>query len=325
MTLLKKRLVCLFLTFGVAAISTTAASKEAGAITGPVKIVVPFSAGALIDIIARIYADKLSARIGQPVIVENKPGAGGMVGTQRVVTEPPEKNTMLFVSSSYAVIPSVTDPMPYDTLKDLSGITLIASSPTLLVVNSQNPISSLPEFVATAKKPASHMNYGSAGVNSATDLVGKYFNQEAKTALEHIPYKGVQEGVTEVAAGRISASFPPIALALPYIESGKIKAIAVTSLKRSELLPDTPTVAEGGIPNFDYSIWYGVVMSSKTAQSVKEKLARELSEINKDPDVQKQLIRQGLVPETKVLGEFDQYIAKEITKFGKIIKSDSKS
>ena len=299
-----------------------ALAQEAQVIKAPVKVIVPFSPGALIDILARIYAPRLSERIGQPVVVENRPGAGGMVGTQRLLAEPPDKNTMLFVSSSYAVNPSVHKSMPFDTLKDLSGVASIAHTPTLVIVNSARPVNTLRELIESAKQPGAHFNYGSAGVNSATDLVGRYFNQEAGIHLEHIPYKGVQEAAAEVAAGRIDVSFPSIATALPFIKAGQVKPLAVTSPKRSALLPDTPTADEQGVAGFDYSIWYGVIMSAKTEQPVKEYLAKQIAQINQDSEVVKQLESQGLVSQTILLGEFDQYIEKEIGKFGKILKSN---
>jgi len=302
-------------------VTTHAAAQDKVVFKEPLRIVVPFSSGALIDIIARIYAEKMSPILGQPVIVENKPGGGGLVGAQRVLAEPIDRNVMLFVSSSYAVIPSVNEKMPYNTLKDFSGITFIASSPTLLVINGKSSINNLRELIDKAKESGSHMNYGSAGVNSATDLVGRYFNQETGAKLEHIPYKGVQEGVSETVAGRIDASFPPIALALPFIQSGQLKALAVTSPKRSGLLPNVPTVSEEGIAEFDYSIWYGVVMNSKTPDAVKTAISNAIVKINSDPEVLEKLSKQGLVPETKVLGEFDRYITKEMEKFGKILKS----
>ncbi|MGB6104077.1 MAG: tripartite tricarboxylate transporter substrate binding protein [Pusillimonas sp.] len=298
----------------------TGASAQAVG-SGPLKIIVPFSPGALIDNIARIYADKLSARLGQPVVVENRPGAGGMVGTQRLLAEDPEKNTLLFVSSSYAVNPSVQENLPFDTLKDLSGVSLIAYSPTLVVVNAKSEFNSVQAFVDDAKSAKQALNYGSAGINSATDLVGRYFSQEAGVPLEHIPYKGVQEGVTEVVAGRIDTSFPPIALALPFVRNNQLKALAITSKERSALLPDVPTVHETVAPGFEYSIWYGVIMSAKTADDAKRIVADHIVEINKDPDVIGRLESQGLVPQTKTLKEFDDYIESEISKFGKILST----
>lgn len=286
---------------------------------GPVKVIVPFSPGALIDNIARLYADKLSARLNRPVVVENRPGAGGMVGTQRLLNEAPDKNTLLFVSSSYAVNPSIHKNPPFDTLKDLSGVALIAYSPTLVVVNPQSGFTSIQDFVAKAKAADPHMNYGSAGVNSATDLVGRYFSQETGAELEHIPYKGVQEGVAEVVAGRIDTSFPPVALALPFIKDNRLVPLAITSKERSALLPDVPTVHETVASDFEYAIWYGVIMNALSSDEAKKEMAEHIAEITRDPDVIQRLESQGLVPQTRTLADFDKYIASEISKFGKIL------
>lgn len=318
----KLKAVIAALLFLLGSSQASAASAATVKFDAPLKIVVPFSPGALIDIIARIYAEKISRLVGQPVIVENKPGAGGLVGAQHVLLEPISGNTMFFVSSSYAVIPAITEKMPYDTLKDFSGISEIASSPTLVIVNGKSPYSRLQDLIGAARPPKSHLTYGSAGVNSATDLVGRYFNREAGTHLVQIPYKGVQEGVSEVIAGRVDASFPPIALALPFIQSGQIKALAVTSPKRSALLPGTPTVSESGPANFDYSIWYGVVMNAKTSPAIKQALANVIAQINRDPAVQTVLTRQGLVPESRQLGAFDTYIASEMDIFNKLLKAN---
>lgn len=316
-----KKLLFYSVLFCTAASSSAAAvAKQESVFQAPVKAIVPFSPGALIDIIARIYSDEITKRIGQPVVVENRPGAGGMVGTQRLLSENPDRGSVLFVSSSYAVNPSVHENMPFDTLKDLSGVASIAYSPTLVVVNANSPYNSLQDLIEAAKKPGAYLTYGSAGVNSATDLVGRYFNQETGIQLEHIPYKGVQEGVSEVLAGRIDVSFPPVALALPYIRQGTLKALAVTSPERSALLPETPTADEQGVAGFDYSIWYGVIMSAKTPEALKAHMAEQIQEINKDPQVSQKLEQQGLVPRTVTLAEFDKYIAQEISKFGKILK-----
>lgn len=318
----KKFLLCSVMAGTAIVASGNLLAQEKSPIQEPVKAIVPFSPGALIDIIARIYADEMGKRIGQSVVVENRPGAGGMVGTQRLLNEDPGRNPVLFVSSSYAVNPSVQENLPFDTLKDLSGVASIAYSPTLVIVNANSPYNTLQDLIDAAKKPDAYLTYGSAGVNSATDLVGRYFNQEAGIQLEHVPYKGVQEGVSEVLAGRIDVSFPPVALALPYIRDGKLKALAVTSLERSTLLPETPTVDEQGIAGFDYAIWYGVIMNAKTPAPMKAYMAEQIQEINKDPEVSRKLEQQGLVPRTVVLDEFDTYIAQEINKFGKILESN---
>ncbi|NGM86465.1 hypothetical protein G5B35_04005 [Parapusillimonas sp. SGNA-6] len=286
---------------------------------GPLKIIVPFSAGAMIDNIARTYAEKLSTRLERPVVVENRPGAGGMVGTQRLLVEDPKQNTMLFVSSSYAVNPSVHKNMPFDTLKDLSGVAMIADTPILMVVNPQAGFTSVQDFVEKAKKASAHYNYGSAGVNSATDMAGRYFSHETGAPLEHIPYKAVHEGMMEVVAGRVDTSFPGIAQALPYVKNKQLQALAITGKERSPLAPDVPTIDETVAPGFDYGIWYGVIMNAKTDESVKKELAGHIAEINKDPEVIKWLENQGLSTQTKTLNEFDTFIASEISKYGKIL------
>ncbi|PJX27676.1 hypothetical protein CAP48_00305 [Advenella sp. S44] len=297
-----------------------ALAQEKPVLKTPVMAIVPFSPGALIDIIARIYSETLSKQIGQPVVVENRPGAGGMVGTQRLLSEDVARNTLLFVSSSYAVNPSVQEKLPFDTLRDLSGVASIAYSPTLVVVNPKSPYKTLQDLIAAAKKKDAYLTYGSAGVNSATDLVGRYFNQEAGIQLEHIPYKGVQEGVAEVVAGRIDVSFAPIALAMPYIKDGRLKAIGITSEHRSDILPDVPTVSEQGVADFDYAIWYGVIMNAKTPDPMKAYMAEQISAVNSNPDVKRKLEQQGLISRTVSLDEFDAYIKQEIEKFRKILK-----
>ena len=304
----------------IALINSQTLAQEAPALKAPITAIVPFSPGALIDIIARIYSETLSKQIGQPVVVENRPGAGGMVGTQRLLSEDVARNTLLFVSSSYAVNPSVQENLPFDTLKDLSGVASIAYSPTLVVVNPKSPYATLQDLIAAAKKKDAYLTYGSAGVNSATDLVGRYFNQEAGIQLEHVPYKGVQEGVAEVVAGRIDVSFAPIALAMPYIRDGRLKAIGITSEHRSDILPDVPTVSEQGVADFDYAIWYGVIMNAKTPEAMKTYMAQQIGAVNDNPDVKRKLEQQGLIGRTMSLDEFDTYIKQEIEKFRKILK-----
>jgi tripartite-type tricarboxylate transporter receptor subunit TctC len=290
---------------------------------GPLKIIVPFSAGAMIDNSARKYAEKLSPKLGRPIVVENRPGAGGMVGTQRLLAEDPKQNTMLFVSSSYAVNPSVFKDMPFDTLKDLSGVALLADTPILMVVNPDAKFKSIQDFVDKAKKRSAPFSYGSAGINSATDMAGRYFSSESGAPLEHIPYKAVHEGMMEVVAGRVDTSFPGIAQALPYVRDGKLQALAITGKERSPLAPDVPTLDESVSPGFDYGIWYGVIMSAKTDPSVKQTLATHLAEINKDPEIRQWLEGQGLTSRSKTLLEFDAYIASEISKYGKILNTSN--
>lgn len=286
------------------------------------RIIVPFSAGALTDVLARLYAEKLSQRLGQPVIVENKPGSGGIPAMQAMLAAPPDGHTLQMVSSSHAVNPTLFASLPYDTAKDVSGVALVASSPTVVIVRNDLGVKSLKELIALAKAKPGQLNYGSAGIGGATHLVGEYLANEAGVKMVHVPYKGVQEAVTEVLAGRIDVAFPPIALALSQMKAGRVAGIAQTGTTRSQLIGDIPTAAESGLKGFDYSIWYALVAPAKTPRPALERLAREVDEITRMPEVREKMISQGLVPTNGVvLDKFDAYIRQEIDKLGALVKA----
>ncbi len=185
-----------------------------------IRIVVPFSAGALTDIIARIYAEKLSPMLGQPVIVENRPGAGGITASQAILSQPADGHTLLFVSSAHAANPALRKKLPYETEKDFSGLALLATSPSVIVIPANHPARSLEDLIRQGKQNPGKLTYGSAGIGSATHLAGEYFRSEAGLQMVHVPYKGVQEAVTAVAAGQLDLAFPPIALAQAMIKGG---------------------------------------------------------------------------------------------------------
>jgi len=287
----------------------------------PVKIIVPFSAGALTDTLARLYAEKLTQRLGQPFIVENKPGSGGIPAMQAMLSAPADGYTLQMVSSSHAVNPTLFSKLPYDTVKDVSGVALVASSPTVVIVRNDLNVKSLPELIALAKAKPGQLNYGSAGIGGATHLVGEYLKTEAKIDIVHVPYKGVQEAVTEVMAGRIDIAFPPIALAQQQLKAGRVGAVALTDLQRTPLLPDVKTAEEQGLKGFEYTIWYALVAPARMPRPVAERLAREVNEITAMPDVQQKMAQQGLVPKQVVLDKFDAYIASEIRKLGVLVKA----
>lgn len=289
--------------------------------TKPIRILVPFSAGALTDTLARLYAEKLTHRLGQQVIVENKPGSGGIPAMQAMLAAPADGYTLQMVSSSHAVNPTLFSKLPYDTLKDVSGVALVASSPTVVIVKPELKVKSLPELIALAKSKPGELNYGSAGIGGATHLVGEYLRKDAGIDIVHVPYKGVQEAVSEVMAGRIDIAFPPIALAQSQIKAGRVAGVALTDTQRTPLLPDVPTADEQGLKGFDYSIWYALVAPAKTPKPVMERLAREINEITASPDMQKKMIEQGLVPKQVVLDKFDAYIRAEVDKLGGLVKA----
>lgn len=286
-----------------------------------VRIIVPFSAGALTDTLARMYAEKLTQRLGQPVIVENKPGSGGIPAMQAMLSAPADGYTLQMVSSGHAVNPSLFSKLPYDTVKDVSGVALVASSPTVVIVKTGLDIKTLPELIALAKGKPGQLNYGSAGVGGATHLVGEYLRKAAGIDIVHVPYKGVQEAVTEVMAGRIDVAFPPIALAQQQVKAGRVVAVALTDTQRTPLLPEVATAQEQGLKDFEYSIWYALVALSRTPRPVMERLAREINEITALPEVQQKMAQQGLVPKQMVLDKFDAYIRSEIDKLGALVKA----
>jgi tripartite-type tricarboxylate transporter receptor subunit TctC len=303
----------------IVGVASGRAAAQANAQT--TRIFVPFSAGALTDIIARIYADKLTPLLGQPVIVENRPGAGGVTATQALATAPADGHTWLFVSSAHATNPALRLKLPYDTEKDFSGLALIASSPSVVVVNASHPAKSLQEFLAIAKRTPGAMSFGSAGIGAATHLAGEYFMAETGAKLLHVPYKGVQEAVSAVVGGQLDTAFPPIALALSLIKSGRLRALAVTSPERVAVMPDTPTMAEQGFAKYDSSIWYALVLSSAVPKPVMEQLAAKVREVSNQPDVIEKLRSQGLIPKQLVLRDFDKFIADEIRLIDRLVKA----
>ncbi|MEO5692699.1 MAG: tripartite tricarboxylate transporter substrate binding protein [Usitatibacter sp.] len=301
-------------------LATAAHAQEDKFPSRTVRIIVPFSAGALTDTLARMYAEELSKRFNQPVVVENKPGSGGIPATQAMLGAA-DGYTYQMVSSGHAVNPTLFSKLPYDTLKDTVGVALVASSPTVAVVNPASGIKTLAEFIAASKKKSGGLNYGSAGIGSSTHLVAEYLRDEAKIDMVHVPYKGVQEAVTEVLAGRIDIAFPPIALALPQMKAGRIVAIAQTGPQRSALIPDIPTVQEQGIKGFDYSIWYALIAPAKAPHAALERMAKEIREISALPAVKEKMQQQGLVQNLLTLGDFDKYIKSEVEKQGRLVKA----
>jgi tripartite-type tricarboxylate transporter receptor subunit TctC len=306
---------------GLAAASPFAFAQVPGFASKPVRIIVPFSAGALTDIIARIYAEKLSPLLGQPVQVENKPGAGGITASQYLLSQPADGHTLLFVSSAHAANPALRTKLPYDTNKDFAGLALIAKSPSMVVVPVDHPAKTLQDLIRMGREKPGSLTYGSAGVGSATHLAGEYFRTEAGLQMVHVPYKGVQEAVSAVAGKQLDLAFPPIALARPLIDAGRVRAVAVTSPKRVPSMPDMPTVAENGHAGFDSSIWYALVMHGKTPEPIMNTLAQHVVRISETPDVVDKLRSQGLTQEKLTLAEFDQFIASEIAKLGRLVRA----
>lgn len=288
----------------------------------PIKILVPFSPGSLVDTIARLYADKLTARMGQAVVVENRMGAGGLIASQAMLALPADGYTFQMVSSSHAINPTLyASRIPYDTRKEMSCVAMVANSPTVITVKPTINVRTVGEFVTLVKQKPGTMNYGSGGVGTAAHLAGEYFKSKTKTDLVHIPFKGVQEAVAEILGGRIDLAFPPVSIALPQIRAGKVAGLAITGSQRSPMLPEVPTADEAGLKGFEYGIWYALVASSKTPQSVMERVAREVGAITALPDVRDKLLSQGIQPTDVQLQACDRFVEGQIQELGALVKA----
>jgi len=287
----------------------------------PVQMVVPLSPGTTVDIIARLYADRLTQRLGQAVIVQNRPGAGGTIAAQSVAASAADGTTILMANTQHSVNPALYANLAYDTLRDFSGIAMVAEAPALVYVNPGLGVRTLAEFVALAKSKPGTVNYGSAGVGTATHLGGAYFASQAKIDIVHVPYKVTSDLVSDIVTGRIQATFSPIAFMLAQVREGRLLALAVTSRARVPVLPEVPTVAEAAIPGYESSTWYGFLAPARTARAIRERLARELREISEEKEVKEKFAGQGIVPRSIELEDFDAFIREDVAKLGALAKA----
>jgi tripartite-type tricarboxylate transporter receptor subunit TctC len=287
----------------------------------PITIVVGFAPGGPTDIIARLVASKLSQALGQPVIVDNKPGAGSNIATEQVVRAAPDGYTLLVETIANATNMSVYKNLKYDTQRDLVPIVQFMAAPSVLVVNAKVPATNLKELVALAKSQPGQLNYASTGVGGSPHLAGEMLKYRAGIDIVHIPYKGAGPALNDLLAGNVSMGFMT-ALGLPqHLQGGKLRAIAIASQRRSPELPDVPTMAEAGLPNFLVLSWNGLAAPAKTPRVIVDKLNREVNRILAQPDVKKQLESLGGEPVGGTQEEFARFIASEIQSWGAVVKS----
>lgn len=317
---MRKNLVAAVALAIVGTVSEPAVAQDAFP-SRPVRILVPFSAGSLVDVIARLYAEKLSPRLGQPVVVENRVGSGGIVASQAMLNAPADGYTLQMVSSSHAINPTLYAKLPYDTVRDVACVALVASSPSVIVTRPDLNVRTVQDLVALARQKPGGLNYGSGGIGTAAHLAGEYFRSQTQTDMVHIPYKGVQEAVAEIMGGRIELAFPPVGLALPQIKAGKIVGLAVTSAERSPLLPDVPTAQEAGLKGFEYGIWYALVAPKKTPAAVMDRVASEMKAVGAMVEIREKLVSQGIVPKDAVLGDCDRFVNAQIAELGQLVKA----
>jgi len=297
------------------------AAAQGWAPTRPVTLTVGFAPGGGTDTAARLVAKKLSENIGQTVIVENKAGAGGNIAAQHAATSPPD-GYLIHLSSvgPLTVAPAMSKNLPYDPKKDLAPITLGMMFPNVFVVHPSVPAKTLAEFVALAKSKPGEVNYASSGIGGAAHLAGELFKQRAGIDMVHVPYKGGGPAMADMLGGRVNM-YPAVpSTSKPHVESGKIRAIATTGLRRTPVMPDVPTVAELGYPGFDATNWYAFVMSSKVPKEIQQYWNRELVKALKDPEVVKALDGHGLEPVPGTADELARLIDSETEKWTKVVR-----
>src|SRR6185295_15178353 len=287
----------------------------------PIRILVGFTPGGGPDITARYVAQKLSEAWKQQVIVENRPGAGGNVAAGMVAKSGPDGYTLLSVSSAHAIAPAIYPKLAYDTLKDLSGITLTGNSKYVLVVAPSLGIKSVTELLAAARAKPGQLNFSSAGVGSGTHFAGEMFKAMAKIDVVHIPFKGIPEALTETLTGRVQFFLAPIANAVNQVKDGRLTALGVSSAERDALLPDVPAIAEAGVPGYQTSLWFGLLASSETPRPVIAKLNRDVVRILSEPELKQRWMPIGIEPRPTTPEEFDRLIREEVAAFSRIAGS----
>lgn len=289
-----------------------------------IKIIVPFTAGSATDIMARIVGEKIGTSLGQPVVVENRAGAGGTLGATQVAKSDPDGYTLLVVSAGHVVNPVLYPGLAYDTLGDFVGVIPLAALPNMLVVSAGSPIKSVQELIAAAKAKPGFLNYASAGVGSATHVNAEKFRNATGIQVTHIPFKGTPETIVETTAGRVDFMFTPVLSSIPSIRENRMRALAVSTAKRSSALPDVPTVAEAGVPGFVFDFWIGLLAPAKTPRAIVNKLNAEVAKALALPDVKERMAKLGAESLPMTPEQFDAYIKDEFATLGAVMKSAPK-
>ena len=287
----------------------------------PVRMLIGFTPGTATDIVARVLGQKLGDGWGQNVVAENRPGAGSTIAAGIVVKAAPDGYTLLFNSSAQAVNPALFANLPYDTLKDFTPISPVAEQPNVLVVGPNSTIKTVAELIAAAKAKPGQLNFGSAGSGSGTHLNLEKFKLAAGINVTHVPYKGTPEVATDLIGGRIDGYFAPIAAALPFVNGGKLRAIAVSTAKRSAQLPNVQTVAEAGVRGADFALWFGVWGPAKMPPKLVDQLSKDIGRVLALPEVREQLAKLGSEALNMTPAGFDKFVRDEIDDYTRVVKA----
>jgi tripartite-type tricarboxylate transporter receptor subunit TctC len=286
----------------------------------PLRFILPFPPGGGTDILGRLIADRMSAGLGQPVVTENRGGAGGNVGAEAAARSAPDGYTIVLVAPSLAISPSLYSKLNYDPVRDFAPVSLVATVPNVMVTHPSVPANTLAEFIRLAKTKPGEMNFGSGGSGTSNHLAGELFNIVAGVKLVHVPYKGVNLAMNDVLSGQIHLVVIGVPAAAPHIKAGKLRALALVAPQRADALPDVPTVAEAGLPNFEVTTWYGILAPAGTPKPIVTRLNAELARIMHAPDLKERLTALATDPVTSTPEEFADYIKREIAKWGEVVR-----
>jgi tripartite-type tricarboxylate transporter receptor subunit TctC len=287
----------------------------------PIRIIVSTGSGGGVDTISRIVGQKLGERWAQQIVVENRPGAGGAIGSDLVAKSPPDGYTLLTASISYAVIPASHKNLPYDPIRDFAPVAVLVNSPNILVVHPALPVKSVRELVAFAKAHPGELTYCSSGNGGAANLVLEAFKLTTGTDIVHIPYKGTAPGIVDLIAGRISLSAAAGVSTMGYVKQGKLRALATVGAKRAIVAPELPTVAEAGVPGYAVDVWYAIFAPAAVPRDVLAQLNGEIVKLLYAPEMKERLAALGLEPAAEPLDKTNAYIRSEVAKWAKVVKA----
>jgi tripartite-type tricarboxylate transporter receptor subunit TctC len=304
--------------FAVCTVAGTAQAEQYPAKT--VRMIVPFPPGAFNDLVARMIATQLSTRLGRQVVVDNRAGAGGIIAAELVANAPKDGHTLLLVSSTIAMLPTMHASLPYDTVKSFAPVAMLASAPNVISANPALPANSIKELIALAKQQPGKLQYGSAGVGTFPHLGGELFKLMAGVDIRHIPFKGSAPALIDVIGGHTQLTFATIPSTLVHLRSGKLKALGVGAMQRNALIPEVPTIDEAGVAGYAAANWNGILAPAGTAGSIVARLHKEISEIQNTSEMQKQFAADGADVVRMSPAEFGAFIVAELEKWGRVVR-----
>ena len=314
----KRGLACAFA--ALVATSAAAAVAETAYPTKPIRILVPFPAGGSTDLLARGIGERLTSAWGQPVVADNRLGADGVVASDIVAKSVPDGYTLLMVAIGHAANASLYPNLPYDTLRDFTGVVLAADVPMVLVTRPQLKVNTVSELIALAREKPGQLNCASGGVGASHHLAAELFRIMAKVQFQHIQYKGAAPALMDVVGSRVDMMFAPMMVSMPHVKSGRLKALGVTSPKRVSIAPDLPTIAESGVPGYEARAWYGLVAPARVPRDIVHKLNREIDAALKSPAFGDKLVALGAVPMGGSAEDFSRFIEREVKKYPDVVK-----